>query len=109
MLRELFSIGLESEGYEVSQASNGIEGQRFLEDEEYDLIVLDLLMPLMDGMHFIKWLRKEKMLQTPVLIMSAMINEEMKNKLMGFGATDVACKPVGLEVFLKKVRGLITE
>ena len=109
MLQELFSIGLESEGYEVAQAANGMEGQRLIEKEEYDLIVLDLLMPVMDGKHFINWLRREKMQQTPVLILSSMINEEVKKELEVFASIDVVCKPVGLEIFLEKVRALIVE
>lgn len=81
------SKGLKLKGYAVDQAENGITGCQMAIDEEYDLIVLDLNLPGLDGVSILQKLQQVHP-QTKILILSA--NYELESKLSGFelGASD---------------------
>ncbi len=98
--------GLTLKGYAVDQVSNGKTGSQMAVDEEYDLIVLDLNLPGMDGFTILKELRKERP-QTKVLILSA--NSELDSKLSGFelGASDYLTKPFHFAELEARIRVLL--
>ncbi len=100
------SKGLTLKGYAVDQADNGEIGCQMAVDEEYDLIVLDLNLPGMDGFSILKELRKERP-QTKVLILSA--NSELDSKLSGFelGASDYLIKPFHFAELEARIRVLL--
>lgn len=100
------SKGLILKGYAVDQAHNGKKGCQMALDEEYDLIVLDLNLPEMDGFSILKELRKEHP-QTKVLILSA--NSELDSKLSGFelGASDYLTKPFHFAELEARIRVLL--
>lgn len=100
------SKGLTLKGYAVDQADNGEIGCQMAIDEEYDLIVLDLNLPGMDGFSILKELRKERP-QTKVLILSA--NSELDSKLSGFelGASDYLTKPFHFAELEARIRVLL--
>lgn len=100
------SKGLILKGYAVDQADNGEIGCQMAIDEEYDLIVLDLNLPGMDGFSILKELRKERP-QTKVLILSA--NSELVSKLSGFelGASDYLTKPFHFAELEARIRVLL--
>lgn len=100
------SKGLILKGYAVDQADNGEIGCQMAIDEEYDLIVLDLNPPGMDGFSILKELRKERP-QTKVLILSA--NSELVSKLSGFelGASDYLTKPFHFAELEARIRVLL--
>jgi CheY-like chemotaxis protein len=106
-LRELMQLSLESVGYEVVVATDGKQAMELVEKDEFDLIVLDLVMPLMDGVCFIRWLREENNNNAPVLIMSGAAGGGMADELKSNGATDVLHKPVDLETLLQQVNRLL--
>jgi DNA-binding response OmpR family regulator len=106
-LRELMKMSLELDGYEVVVAADGKKAVTLFEQGNFDLIVLDLVMPLMDGVCFIRWLRQEQHSETPVLIMSGAVRDGMDDELRSNGATDVLRKPVNLETLLQQVNGLL--
>ena len=85
---------LKKSGYDVLQAGNGYEAIETLSRETVDLIVLDLMMPKMDGFRFLRWLRNEAQESTPVLVLTAVDGSEMKHDIMQAGATAVRLKPV---------------
>ena len=66
----LITMYLKKNGYEILQAGNGYEAIETLNREKVDLIVLDLMMPKMDGFRFLRWLRNEAHEQTPVLVLT---------------------------------------
>ena len=78
--------GLKIKGYAVDQAEDGKKGYQMAIDEEYDLIILDLNLPEMDGLELLSKLRKEKN-QIKVLILSA--NHQLETKLSGFGQVTI--------------------
>lgn len=98
--------GLTLKGYVVDQADNGKAGCQMALDEEYDLVVLDLNLPEMDGFSILKELRREYP-QTKVLILSA--NSELDSKLSGFelGASDYLPKPFHFADLEVRIRALL--
>jgi DNA-binding response OmpR family regulator len=97
---------LETEGYEVEVVADGQAGLDRARQSPPDLIVLDLMLPGVDGFQVLRVLR-EHGLEMPVLILSAR-GEEM-DKVRGFrlGADNYAVKPIGVEELLARVEGLL--
>jgi len=98
--------GLELEKYAVDLAFDGRDGYDFAATEEYDCIILDLMLPGMDGLTICKKLR-EKGIHTPILILTA--RSQVENKIEGLdsGADDYLTKPFSFEELLARVRALI--
>jgi len=97
---------LEIEGYQVDVAADGHAGLALAQSSSPDLIVLDLMLPGMDGYRVLKTLREEG-IDTPVLILSA--RGEETDKVLGFhlGADDYVAKPFGLLELLARVDALL--
>ena len=97
---------LEIEGYEVDVASDGTTGLSLAQSSPPDLIILDLMLPGMDGYRVLRTLREEGS-DTPVLILSA--RGEETDKVLGFhlGADDYVAKPFGLLELLARVDALL--
>jgi DNA-binding response OmpR family regulator len=97
---------LEIEGYEVEVAGDGVVGLSLARTTAPDLIILDLMLPGMDGYRVLKTLREEGT-GTPVLILSA--RGEETDKVLGFhlGADDYVAKPFGLLELLARVDALL--
>lgn len=98
--------GLEQEGYAADVAYTGVEGYALAVTEDYDLIILDLMLPEKDGIAFCKELRGEN-IHIPVLILTA--KGQIKDKVIGLdsGADDYLTKPFAFEELLARVRALI--
>jgi len=97
---------LEREGYEVSVASTGTAGLAGAKAFRPHLIVLDLMLPAMNGYTVLQRLRDEGR-DTPVLIMTARGTEEEKLRGFDLGADDYIVKPCGLREFLARVKALL--
>jgi DNA-binding response OmpR family regulator len=97
---------LEREGYEVSVASTGVEGLQQAKANQPDLIILDLMLPAMNGFTVLQRLRDEGR-EAPVLIMTALGTEEEKLRGFGLGADDYVVKPTGLLEILARVKALL--
>jgi DNA-binding response OmpR family regulator len=97
---------LEREGYAVTVAPNGVEGLERAKKSAPDLIILDLMLPSMNGFTVLQRLRDEGR-DTPVLIMTALGTEEEKLRGFGLGADDYVVKPCGLLEILARVRALL--
>ena len=97
---------LEREGYEVTVAATGIEGLERAKALQPDLIILDLMLPAMNGFTVLQRLRDEGR-EAPVLIMTALGTEEEKLRGFGLGADDYVVKPCGLLEILARVKALL--
>src|SRR5579864_6007064 len=95
--------GLEAEGYGVVTAGDGRDGLSLARSGEWDLVVLDLLLPGLNGLRVLQELHRERP-QMPVLVLSA--RGDLRTKLKGFelGATDYMSKPFVLDELLARVR-----
>jgi len=97
--------GLEQEHFAVDLAFNGREGLDLAETEEYDLIVLDLMLPEMDGLEICRTLRAHKN-HTPILILTA--RGQVRDKVEGLnaGADDYLTKPFSFEELVARIHAL---
>ena len=102
-IREFLCDGLQAEGFTVDGAADGVVGLALAQSEPYDLVVLDLLLPRLDGLRLLAELRGTRP-DTPVLILSA--RTDLPTKLRGFelGATDYLAKPFSFEELVARVR-----
>ena len=102
LIRNVIREYLENEKYEVFEAENGFDALRVLETNRVDLIILDIMMPRMDGFETLKEIRKTK--DTPVIMLSAMKEEE--DKLSGFnlGVDDYITKPFSPKELVARVK-----
>lgn len=97
--------GLEQERMAVDLAFDGIEGYDLAIDEDYDVIVLDLMLPGMSGLEICNKLRKEKK-QTPILILTAKGQVEDKVEGLNKGADDYLTKPFAFEELIARIKAL---
>lgn len=96
---------LRDEGYAVDTADNGEDGLFNAESVDYDAIVLDVMMPRMDGWEVLARLRKQK--KTPVLLLTARDQSRDRVKGLDTGADDYVVKPFDLPELLARLRALI--
>ncbi len=97
---------LEMEGYEIATAATGMEGIERVESFEPNLVILDLMLPGMDGFEVLKTLRKQNY-AAPVLILTARGEEIDKVRGLRLGADDYVTKPFGLMEILARVEALL--
>lgn len=100
-IQRLISGVLESEGYDVLTAADGEEALAVLEDEEPSVILLDLMMPGVDGWEFLRRLRTRGV-TTPVVLISAI--RDLATEARRIGATDHLPKPFDVDDLLNKVQ-----
>ncbi|MDC7224405.1 MAG: response regulator transcription factor [Spirochaetales bacterium] len=107
-IRELISFNLEMCGYEVIRASDGMEGWEKARSENPDLIVLDLMLPGIDGFEVCKRLRGEKSTQNiPIIMLTARSEEENMVKGLELGADDYVTKPFSPRVLVARVKAVL--
>lgn len=105
-LRRIIATILEDEQYEVEQAENGEEGYFLALATEYDLLILDVMLPKMDGFSVLDKLRREGR-STPTLILTAKDRVEDKVRGLDLGADDYLVKPFATQELLARVRSLL--
>jgi len=108
-LRTIVRLQLGSAGYEIREAENGAVGYEAIQQEVPDCVILDLMMPVMDGFGFLKRVRSSLTLQdVPVLILTA--NEDERNRTRGFQyqADAYMSKPYDLQELTDEVARLCT-
>ncbi len=100
------SLNLRFEGFEVSQAQDGKTGLQKAIDEAPDLVVLDVMLPGMNGYDVLKELRRRGQ-QTPVVMLSAKGTETDKITGLDLGADDYVAKPFGLQELLARIKAVL--
>jgi len=105
-LLEALKLNLELEGYEVTAAGDGVAALKAVENEYFDLIIMDVMLPEMDGISVTESIRLRKN-EVPILILSA--KNQSSDRVMGLkkGADDYLTKPFNLEELLLRVEKLI--
>jgi len=99
--------GLQEEGYAIDVAYDGEEGHFLATTNDYDLIVLDLMLPRLDGLSLCKKLREEDGQTTPIIILTAKDKTEDKVKGLDSGADDYLTKPFAFAEFLARIRAAL--
>lgn len=105
-IARLVQINLEDEGYVVELVHDGDEGYRKIQSAEYDLIVLDLMLPGMNGIDICKKFRAEDA-ATPLLMLTAKSEEFDKVLGLELGADDYLTKPFGIRELLARIKALL--
>jgi DNA-binding response OmpR family regulator len=106
---QLLKESLESEGYEVITATDGIEAENKVHRESPDIIILDILLPKRDGYEVCRRLREDKnSFAIPIIMLTA--KGDYGSRLKGFlqGAFDYIAKPFSTEDLIKKIRKLLS-
>lgn len=107
-ISELVAINLEMAGYDVSQAEDGIKGQALAVQIQPDLIMLDLMLPKVDGFTVCQRLRRDdRTADIPVLMLTALGQTQDKVEGLNAGADDYMTKPFEIEEMLARVRALL--
>ena len=103
-LGELLSDFLQAEGYDVYLAGSGEEGLKLYEEKGAKLLILDVMLPGMDGFGVCSRIRQHD--NTPIIIVSAKGGKEDKLNGLFLGADDYIEKPYDIDILLAKVRGI---
>lgn len=102
----LLTYNIEHAGYETDHAIDGVEAVDKALKEEYDLIVLDLMLPKMDGMEVCNHLRN-KQIDTPILMLTARNEEANKILGLGLGADDYLTKPFSPKEVIARIKAIL--
>jgi DNA-binding response OmpR family regulator len=97
---------LESKGYQISTSSNGKEGFTLASNLPIDLLILDIMLPGMNGLEICKRIRKEK-IELPIILLTAKSLEMDKISGLDYGADDYITKPFSLSELLARIRALL--
>lgn len=90
---DIYHTKLSQEGYEVIEARNGIEAMKKLEEIRPDLILLDIIMPYMDGLEVLRKIKKDEKLKTiPIILLTNLSQKEEINEGLGLGVDDYLIK-----------------
>src|SRR5579871_1543358 len=104
-VRRVLSFPLERDGYEVVQAADGEEAVRRFDEEPIDLVVLDVMLPKLDGLEVCKQLRATSFV--PIIMLTARDDEVDKVLGLELGADDYITKPFSIREFRSRVRAAL--
>lgn len=104
-LREFVRRNLEVRGYKVLTASNGLEALAIFQHETIQLVIMDIMMPHMDGLEATRRIRQES--YVPIIILTAMGEEADKVRAFDLGADDYLTKPFGVGELLGRVKAVL--
>ena len=104
-IAEFVSEGLDASGFQVTHAPDGLVAQEIVASQKFDVVLLDVMLPGMDGFTFLKSLRQQS-IKTPVIVLSA--KSELSDRLQGFelGADDYVPKPFFLEELAARIKAV---
>ncbi|HVW32784.1 MAG TPA: response regulator transcription factor [Acidimicrobiia bacterium] len=105
-LTDALKRGLEAEGFAVDVAANGTDGLWLATEQSYDVIILDIMLPGINGLKICRTLR-EKRIWTPILMLTAKDGELDETEALDTGADDFLSKPFSYPVLLARIRALV--
>ena len=103
---DILKYNLEKEGYQVTSALDGQKGLELALEEPFDFMILDVMLPSIDGMAITQKLRQEK-IDTPILMLTAKAETEDKVEGLDKGADDYLTKPFEKDELLARIRALV--
>lgn len=108
MIRRLVEFHLKQIGFEISNAADGAEALMLTTSVKFDLIVLDIMMPEVDGLEVLRRIRDGSVnKETPVIIMTAFGDSANVRKAVQYGANDFIVKPLEQASFRKRVTDIV--
>jgi len=105
-LLKIITKRLKEEGYSVDAVTNGRDGENYIYSTDYDCIILDIMIPIVDGLTLLRRIRAKK-ISTPVLLLTA--RDSIEDRVVGLdtGADDYLIKPFSFDELLARVRALL--
>ena len=103
-IRQLLASYLINEGYSVSEAEDGVAAIELFSKEKFDLLILDIMIPKIDGYGVCEFVKKQS--NVPVIFLSALGDEKSMVKGYDSLADDYVTKPFSMPVFLRKVKAV---
>jgi two-component system KDP operon response regulator KdpE len=104
-LRDFVRRNLEARHYKVLTASNGLEAMATFNNEKIDLVILDLMMPHLDGLETTRRIRESS--KTPIIILTALGEESDKVQAFDMGADDYLTKPFGVGELMGRIKAVL--
>ena len=104
-LRDFVRRNLEVRGYRVHTASNGLEAMAIFQNNNINLVILDIMMPHMDGLEATRRIREKS--HVPIIVLTAMDEETDKVRAFDLGADDYLTKPFGIGELLGRVKAVL--
>lgn len=104
-ISEFVVKGLEESGFSVVLAENGIDARRLISEKEWKLILLDIMLPDIDGFELLQYTRFKK-INTPILVLSALSDPDDKVKALDYGADDYLSKPFHFKELIARINAL---
>ena len=101
-IQELLCVYLRNAGYSVSAADDGVAALTLFREQPFDLVLLDIMIPKIDGFGVCEMIRKES--QVPILMLTALDAEEEQLRGFGLDIDDYITKPFSMPVLLEKIR-----
>lgn len=105
-LLKVIAKRLKESGYAVDAADNGEDALLFIQTSEYDIIVLDILLPKVNGLEVLRYIRNEK-ISTPVIMLTALDSIDDKVQGLDAGADDYLAKPFSFDELFARIRVLL--
>lgn len=102
-VRTLLSLLCQEEGMEVATADNGMEAITQVKSRQPSLVIMDIRMPVMDGVKAAEWL-KNKYPQLPIILMTAYTSQERLDMAQQLGVEDIWFKPFDIDVIRQKLK-----
>ncbi len=103
------TMTLELEGYQVFQACDGDEGLKLAKDNCFDLLLLDLMLPVMDGWKVLEQIKNDPELSTiPIVMFSAAVEQSNQDKAVEMGSADFLLKPLSAGELIDSVKKLVS-
>ncbi len=104
-LRDFVRRNLEARHYKVLTAANGLEAMSIFNNEKVDLVILDLMMPHLDGLETTRRIREVS--KTPIIILTALGEESDKVQAFDMGADDYLTKPFGVGELMGRIKAVL--
>lgn len=104
-IQELLLNFLEDAGYSVTLAGDGLEGISTFKDSTFDLLILDIMMPKIDGFAMLEMVRQQS--NVPVMFLSALDEESSQLKGYELNADDYVTKPFSMQILIKKIEAIL--
>jgi diguanylate cyclase (GGDEF)-like protein len=109
VVRAKVSESLQADGFEVILAKNGDDGINAYQEHRPDLILVDAVMPILDGFEFCEQLKNLGERLTPILMITSLDDNESVDRAFASGATDYITKPINLSILRQRVRNLVRQ
>ena len=107
VLRKIIKFNLEKSGYEVEEAVDGYDGLEKVKSDKPDLILLDLMMPRLDGFGFLKKIKEGEFKDIPIVVLTAKGSREDIERVKSLGANGFMNKPFSPKDLIQKVGDIL--